>query len=406
MGDISGAGGTTTSFSNTPQAKDDLFLSIDTRLTEDSSQIVYLDVMANDLGGNAKTLFSIDDSINSSGVISPADLLKQDTVRAEATSTDYSLNGAHIWITTDGKVGYDTSSLSASFRTQLQSLNAGQFLTDTFTYAIRLGNGTLSWATATVQFAGTNDNASISGTATGNVVEAGGVNNALPGAPNVGGTLAVADVDAGQATFAAVSSSNLNGTYGTFTFNSSTGQWTYALDNARAATQGLTQGQLVYDTLMVNSADGTASQQIKVTVTGSNDAAVIVGNSNGSVTEPIYAVSVTATGTVTDTDVDNPANTFQAVSSGATTDHGYGSFGVTVGGQWTYTLDHANASVLGLGGGQTLTDTFTVHSVDGTAQQVTIVIHGTDDTRVNLSASTVSENAADTSYVFTATLTN
>jgi len=61
-----------------------------------------------------------------------------------------------IWITADGKVGYDASA-SAAFVEQLQHLAAGEYLTDSFTYAIRLGNGTLSWATVTVQIAGVND---------------------------------------------------------------------------------------------------------------------------------------------------------------------------------------------------------------------------------------------------------
>ena len=40
------------SFSNTPQATDDLFTAIMTGLTEDNLQVVVLNVMANDLGGN------------------------------------------------------------------------------------------------------------------------------------------------------------------------------------------------------------------------------------------------------------------------------------------------------------------------------------------------------------------
>ena len=155
-------GGSTTSFSNTPQAKDDIFTSgvtaagVSISLTEDNLQPVVFDVMGNDLGGNAKTLFSIDNGINNSGAMSgysAADLLTQDTARAEATSSDTSLNGAKIWITADGKVGYDASALSA----QIAALSAGEFFTDSFIYAIRLGNGTLSWATATVRIAGVND---------------------------------------------------------------------------------------------------------------------------------------------------------------------------------------------------------------------------------------------------------
>jgi hypothetical protein len=56
----------TTSFMNTPQAGDDYFYAVTTGLTEDSLGITFLAVMANDLGGNAKTLYSIDDGTNSS----------------------------------------------------------------------------------------------------------------------------------------------------------------------------------------------------------------------------------------------------------------------------------------------------------------------------------------------------
>jgi hypothetical protein len=147
----------TVSFGNTPQAKDDYLLA---GLTEDSTGIVCLDVMANDLGGNAKTLWSLDNGTStyvSGDPARPADLLTQDTARTEALTTDTSLNGAKIWITTDGKVKYDSSTWSSTFKDQLNQLQAGEFLTDSFTYAIRLGNGTLSWATAYVQISGAND---------------------------------------------------------------------------------------------------------------------------------------------------------------------------------------------------------------------------------------------------------
>jgi hypothetical protein len=54
--------GTTTSFNNTPQAGDDFFTAQTTGLTEDSLFVTYLAVMANDLGGAAKTLYSLDDA--------------------------------------------------------------------------------------------------------------------------------------------------------------------------------------------------------------------------------------------------------------------------------------------------------------------------------------------------------
>ena len=49
---------------------------------------------------------------------------------------------------------------------------------------------------------------------------------------------------------------------------------------------------------------------------------------------------------------------------------------------WTYTLDNSNAAVQALNVGQTLTDTFTVTTVDGTAQLVTVTINGANDAAV------------------------
>jgi VCBS repeat-containing protein len=137
----------TNSISNTPQAMDDNYT-----LNEDQSSVQIFDVMAGDLGGKAKVLWSLDDGS------SVSDLLQYDGAKAEATTNDTSKNGAKIWITADGKVGYDAATLSPSFKAQLQAMNEGDApITDTFTYAIRLGNGTLSWATVTVTFTGVND---------------------------------------------------------------------------------------------------------------------------------------------------------------------------------------------------------------------------------------------------------
>ena len=375
-------GGSTTSFTNTPQAEGDLFTSAQTGLTEDSSNVVYLNVMANDLGGNAKILWSVDNDVNNTGAMSgyiAGDLLTQDTGRVEATSSDTSFYGAKIWITSDGQVGYDASALSAAFKAQLQTLQAGQFLYDTFTYAIRLGNGTLSWATATVQFGGANDAAAISGAMTNSVVEAGGVANAIAGTPTATGTLTDTDVDNTPNTFQAASGSGAN-SYGTFTMTTG-GVWIYTLNNNNSAVQAINVGQTLTDTFTVHTQDGTA-QLVTVTINGANDAAVISGTASGSVIEAggvanAIAGTPTATGTLTDTDVDNSPNTFQAASgSGA---NSYGTFTMTTGGVWTYTLNNNNSAVQGLKFGQTLTDSFTVHTQDGTAQLVTVTINGTND---------------------------
>ncbi|WP_232458658.1 beta strand repeat-containing protein, partial [Burkholderia ubonensis] len=143
--------GTAVSMSNTPQATNDVFTSAQTGLTDNALTTVYLNVMANDLGGAAKTLYSLDSGTEVTVALEQTALLTQDTARAEAVSTDYSAHGAHIWITSDGKVGYDASHLDASWLSN--SFNTLGYAQDSFTYAIRLGNGTLSWATAYVDIA-------------------------------------------------------------------------------------------------------------------------------------------------------------------------------------------------------------------------------------------------------------
>lgn len=153
------------SFLNTPQAVDDYYTSEQTGLTEDSADVFIFNVMANDTGGNAKILWSVDDGVNDTGALGgheAGDLLTYDQRGEVQAVSDTSLNGATIWITVDGKIAYDPSTLDQAFDAQLQALTEGQVLTDSFTYAIRLSNGTASWATVTVEYVGTNDGPTLS----------------------------------------------------------------------------------------------------------------------------------------------------------------------------------------------------------------------------------------------------
>ena len=73
------------------------------------------------------------------------------------------------------------------------------------------------------------------------------------------------------------------GTYGSLTIDAA-GNWTYTLDNANAAVQALPLGATMNDTVTVTAIDGT-THDIIVTITGTNDAAVIAGVDTGGVTE-------------------------------------------------------------------------------------------------------------------------
>jgi VCBS repeat-containing protein len=236
----------------------------------------------------------------------------------------------------------------------------------------------------TVTINGSNDAAVITGTSTGAVVEAGGVGNATPGTPTFTGDLLSTDVDnandAFQAVPAGASTTNGYGSYGL----TAAGVWTYTLNNANATVQALnTSSAALSDSFSVLSEDGT-TQLVTVSINGSNDAAVITGTSIGTVVEAGGVANAelgtpTATGDLLSTDVDNTADAFQLVAAGAATANGYGSYGLTAAGVWTYTLNNDNATVQALNTGGTLADSFSVTSADGTAKLVNITIQGATD---------------------------
>ena len=142
--------------------------------------------------------------------------------------------------------------------------------------------------------------------------------------------------------------------------------------------------------------DGTlsANQTFTIAINGVNDDAIIAGDVTGSLSEARGIASAArfaaahaqapriATGTLTSTDVDDAHNTFTAVESPTASNGGYGTFTMTADGVWTYTLDEANSAVQALNVGGKLTDTFTVTTIDGTQQLVTIIIDGINDAAI------------------------
>ncbi len=185
----------------------------------------------------------------------------------------------------------------------------------------------------------------------------------------------IEDADAGQAHSG--EPAKLVGIYGDFTFDAATGAWSYQLDNSRTATQALAEGETTTDTLTVSSFDGTASQIITITVTGSNDAAVIGGATSGAVAESSAANGASqVTGTLTISDADNPAQFAAGPVVGL-----YGTLTLAVGGGWTYVLDNSNPLTDGLNSGEQLVDTVTVVAADGTIQEIEITIAGANDIR-------------------------
>src|SRR5205823_2919288 len=138
--------------------------------------------------------------------------------------------------------------------------------------------------------------------------------------------------------------------------------WSYTLDNSNSAVEALNVGGQLTDTFTVTTVACTA-QVVTITIYGTNDATIISGTSSGTVVEAggvanAIAGTPTASGTLTDSDVDNPANTFTAVTVATAGDHGYFTTPRSADLHWSYTLDNSNSAVEALNVGGQLTDTF------------------------------------------------
>src|SRR2546428_153823 len=161
-----------------------------------------------------------------------------------------------------------------------------------------------------------------------------------------------ADVDNAANSFQAVAAGTASTDgYGTYAMTAG-GVWTYTLDNSNAAVQALNVGGTLTDHITDATPDGT-TQVVTITINGTNDAAIISAPTIASVT--FFFLKDTATpetSTLSLPDAlpifDNAANSFQAVAAGTASTDGYGTYAMTAGGVWTYTLDNSNAAVQAL----------------------------------------------------------
>jgi len=165
-----------------------------------------------------------------------------------------------LTIAADGTYGYAVDAADAD----TLELAAGRSGAETFTVTVSDGSlassGLLSFVVE-----GANDAARLGGTATGFVREDGTLAAA--------GTVTVSDPDAGQSAFR--SPASLEGAYGSFAFDASTGGWSYTLNNAAAKVQSLRSGERATDSLTVASIDGTATTAIVVTIEGNDEPAPV-----------------------------------------------------------------------------------------------------------------------------------
>ncbi|WP_192871710.1 beta strand repeat-containing protein, partial [Variovorax sp. JS1663] len=215
-------------------------------------------------------------NISASGKLNIADVDFQQSSFIAQTAGE-STYGAYT-VGTDGAWTYTASNA----QTAIQSLRAGQTLTDTF--AATSWDGTTQLVTITIT--GTND-APVATADTTTAVEAGGVNNGTPGTNPTGNVLANdTDLDAGDTkTVSAVAFGATNGTvgsalagaYGSLKLNAD-GSYAYTVNNSNATVQAQrTSGNTLTETFSYTTRDAagaTSTSTLTVTVQGANDAPV------------------------------------------------------------------------------------------------------------------------------------
>ena len=315
--------------------------------------------------------------------------------------------------------------------TLAQQLGEGQVVTQTYLVTISDGHGGTVTQPLTVTITGTNDKPTIVSSTTPGTVSA-----QEDGSPQtVSGTITFQDVDLIDTHTASAALTDAGGfgagALGTFSFqvhenpsdtdNTGSFDWTFTLNNTLA--QQLGEGQVVTQTYLVTISDGhggTATQPVTITITGTNDAPVVLFSTTygpAYVQEDTFLQNVSGSIVFKDADLSDTHTASVALTDaggfgpGAGTALGTFAFHVyenpsdnsnlgSVG--WTFTLNNALAQQLGQG--EFITQTYLVTISDGhggtVTQPITITIGGTNDRPVlyDVSAGSLTDTPAQDTF--------
>ncbi|GAA5214911.1 hypothetical protein GCM10025776_09310 [Corallincola platygyrae] len=359
--------------------------SIDERLKEDSSNHHAVDLLtgATDKEGDALSVSQISYSVDG------------------AAKTNHLPDG--FTLGTDGH-----SIVVDATHSAFQHLSVGQTQQVVVSYLVDDGHGGQTPQTATFTIEGTDDKAVL----TSNVIQM-TESEALKSKTSVyQGNLQLTDPDTGDHTQFAFSGRYMGQGYapgslyiwpdGSYKFTME-----YATNrHADDLVDSLHQGESLEFPYQIRTSDGQRLNII-VKVTGEDDNARITVGQYSSLANHAYEDNLA------------PGSTPNQVWSGGNLhvidpDHGQagfvaqsfdtqegGHFSINVRGVWQYTID--NSKLQHLGEGQSYQKTFTVESIDGTAQQViTVTVHGTNDDPVVTASITLPQGTEDTPVVLQA----
>jgi len=339
---------------------------------------------------------------------------------AKTVGTSFDSAYGSLTINSDGSYMYSVNNTNAA----VTALNASQSLTETFVYTITDADGDSQSANLVITITGTNDAPTItagSTTATGSFTETAATTGSTT-LRELNGSIAFADVEIGDTHTASVTATNYVWSGGTLsaaqqtaltnaftlgTKNESDGSgiqaWQFSTTDSTvdflAAGQTLTATYTVTVTDRSGAVNNSCTQNVVVTITGTNDVPVIgAGTFAGNVTEitDLQAgenssnLTVSNSFAVTDVDLTNA----QSVAAVAVGDDYLGTFTPSVSNQttsdgpgtisWSFTV--ADSAVDYLAAGQTLTQTYTVTVTDTAgataSHDVVVTITGTNDAPV------------------------
>uniref|UniRef100_UPI00286F4329 VCBS domain-containing protein n=1 Tax=Flexibacterium corallicola TaxID=3037259 RepID=UPI00286F4329 len=316
--------------------------------------------------------------------------------------------GGHVLLQQDGDFIYYIDNRKPA----IQQLGASQTATDTVT--IKSVDGTTHQIQITIH--GTND-APVLKAATASTTE---------GGTRLTGQMSATDVDHGDSQTYSLTQTAPAG----FVLNAD-GSWNF--DPTNSAYEHLAAGATQHLSIPVTVTDksgATDTQNLVISVTGTSNAAVIGGVDTGSVTEntagvdmsPDYAqpgmaklgkTTLSVDGQLTITDPDAGEAEFDSKGYGFNYHGQYGDLLLNPNGTWHYHADAGSNRFVGglatshgtaidqLGAGQSVTDTITVYSKDGTSHDITITIHGSNDRPYCSSTVTLNSGTEDISQTLT-----
>ena len=328
-----------------------------------------------DAGENSLTL-------SASGTIGFTDLDLADTHTVSVIENGSGFLGTLSPNISNTSFGDGTGQISWSFTvndSDLDFLSVTDTRTQTYTLTLRDNNGATDTQTVTITINGSNDapiitTADVSGGLTELADGAAGENSQTL---SVAGSFAFSDVDANDGHTASVTAIGA-APRGSLTaiVSGLNVLWTYAVSDG--ALNDLAQSDTVIQSYMVTVNDGhggTDSRIVDISLTGTNDVAIITGKSTGLVIEDDEIDTISGLLKVEDPDIRQDGtreDAFKAVVIAGT----YGTLTMAASGQWSYELDNYDPDTSALTFSDTVSDNFTISTIDGTTHEISVTVEG------------------------------